>query len=240
MRYIAYAQPFLFGIWGLGLAALWPMTARITAEIGSGLTTGIRLPPPWHRRAAGALGIGAVLFLLLANPFWLRSASLLADVTIPPELPDTRWDLARKDLQPWFDKAGIMVTVGDVEPLYAYGRYDLEFSPPKLGELDAAEQHDFGRDARTGRRIIASAEGLKRVIDCYPSGLFLSPSSRWGKPTHVRQEIVDLLTMLATPLPLPGRSALKAYVWEHPDRAAPPSAACEELPKLGLPPLTKP
>jgi hypothetical protein len=224
----------------MGLAALWPMATRMTSEVGAELAGGIRLPSPWNGRAAAVLGIGAVLFLLLTNPFWLRSAALLADVTIPPELPDTRWDAARKDLQPWLDKGAIMVTVGDVEPLYAYGRYDLQFSPSKLDEVESEERHDFGRDSRTGRRIIGSAEALQRVIDCYQSGLFLAPANRWDKPTHVNRTIIDLLNRLATPLPLPGRSALKAYVWEHPDAAPPAAEACDELPKLGLPPLRKP
>ena len=238
IRYIAYAQPFLFGLWGLGLAALWPLVARAVGEVGDRLTAGILLPSPWNRRIASILGIGAMLFLLLANPFWLRSLTLLADVTIPPELPDTRWELAHKDLQPWLDKAAIVVAVGDVEPLYAYGRYDLAFSPSKLSEIDPEERHDFGRDFRTGRRIIGTPESLERVIECYPSGLFMVPVSRWDRATHAGREVVDVLNKDATPLKLPPKSGLIAYVWEHPDTAPSAAAACGELPELGLPALT--
>lgn len=46
VRYISYAQPFLFGLWGLGLAALWPMMARMKDEVGDRLAAGILLPAP--------------------------------------------------------------------------------------------------------------------------------------------------------------------------------------------------
>jgi hypothetical protein len=71
VRYLVYAQAFLFAIWGLGLAALLPAL--------SGWLRGARRSLKEAMRSIGgaflAKGLlaGVLLFLVLANPAWLRS-----------------------------------------------------------------------------------------------------------------------------------------------------------------------
>ncbi|NJM91166.1 MAG: hypothetical protein HC863_02620, partial [Myxococcales bacterium] len=37
LRYLAYAFPFLFALWGMGLATLWPWLRRALAKLGEDL-----------------------------------------------------------------------------------------------------------------------------------------------------------------------------------------------------------
>ena len=85
LRYIAYAQPFLFVLWGIGLVSLWPALVRALGELTGRLEA---IPPaafPWVGGLGRLLVAGALLFLALANPAWLRTATLLADIHVPGE-----------------------------------------------------------------------------------------------------------------------------------------------------------
>ena len=230
LRYIAYAQPFLFVVWGIALAALWPhllgfvrmVRARLVGGVG-GLGGGARL--------VGALLAGAMGFLVLANAATIRTVALLADVTVPPEQPRTNWPEAREALEPWLERADIVVTTEELGHLYFLGRYDVRFSPSKLGEFGKLEQREFGLDYRTGRPVIGTRESLERILECYPRGIIVGPAAHWGRPELINGDLGALITAHAQPLELPRRSQLRAYVWEHPV-ATPAFERCQGLPSF--------
>ncbi|MGE3742957.1 MAG: ArnT family glycosyltransferase, partial [Geminicoccaceae bacterium] len=228
LRYIAYAQPFLFVIWGIGVAALWPHLLAFTQRLRGTLAEQIeRNGGP--RRTAGVLLVGAILFLGVANAATVRSIALLADITIPPEQSRTNWPAARAELEPWLERADVVVSTEELGHLYFLGRYDVRFSPSKMDELPPGEQHEFGRDHRTGRPVIGTAESIQRILECYPTGIIVGPSAHWGRPELINDELSTLIAEHAQPLPLPRRSQLSAYVWEHAPPAA-DDARCQGLP----------
>ena len=101
---------------------------------------------------------------------------------------------------------------------------------PRLAdELLSSEQHEFGRDYRTGRPVISTRESLERILACYPTGIIVGPSAHWGRPELINNDLAMMITAHAQPLPLPKRSQLSAYVWEH---ASPPAgdSRCQGLP----------
>ena len=154
LRYIAYAQPFLFVVWGIALAALWPHLLGFVRMVQARLLGGVEVGgKAWM---ADVLLAGALGFLLLANAATIRTVALLADVTVPPEQPRTNWPAAREALEPWLKRADIVVTTEELGHLYFLGRYDVRFSPSKLGELGDMEQREFGLDHRTGRPVIGT------------------------------------------------------------------------------------
>ncbi|HFD17016.1 MAG TPA: hypothetical protein ENJ38_12030 [Rhodospirillales bacterium] len=233
MRYIAYAQPFMFVVWGLGLVAVWPwlragmakLRERLDAQLGTGF------PKP---RMLARLLIGlALAFLVLANPFWLRTVTLLADIPVPPEKPSVRWELAVPALAPWLARVDVVVTAEELGTLYYLGRYDIAFNISKRGELPPEQRRDFGIDPRTGRPVIGSVAALERVWRCTSSGLFVSPERRWGTRTSVFPEAATFIESRMRRLELPPASRLRAYVWEHEPAGDDP--ACAELPPLGKP-----
>jgi hypothetical protein len=226
--YIAYAHPFLFAIWGTGLVAVLPSLLRSSAALVD------RLAPmlgPAGRRGAGFLIGGVILFLILANPAWVRSAALLADITVPPERSKPNWMLAKPELMPWLERADVVVTTEELATLYYLGRYDIRFSRSKLEELPAEERRDFGRDHRTGRPVVGSREALERIFACYATGIILGPMDSWNKAHIISPEIGRLIIEHGRPLELPSQSRIYAYVWEH---AGPPlsEADCAGLPKF--------
>jgi hypothetical protein len=231
LRYIVYAQPFLFAVWGIGLAALWPSLRAFTGGLAAGLGEHLaRLGAP-YRRLAGLLVGSGFLFLLLANPFWLRTVSFLADITVPPEQPSPDWPKVKATLEPWLAKADIVVTTEELATLYFLGRYDVRFSPSKLQELMADQYREFGIDFRTGRPVISTRESLERILACYPTGVILGPQATWNHPILIDAELARLIEAHAQPIPLPPRSHIFAYRWERPADAA-PASACAGLPSF--------
>ena len=231
LRYIAYAQPFLFALWGIGLSACWEPMERFLRRLADELRAAIPASWPAPRRIAGTLLVGALGWLLLANPAWLRTATLLANINVPPELPHTNWPLARDALEPWLQRAGVVVSTEELGTLYFLGRYDVRFSPSKLEELAPDQQHEFGIDHRTGRPVIAAPDSLQMLMECYPSGVVLGPIEDWGKSYKISDALARIITERATPIELPPRSRLFAYGWDRP-ADAPRPAACAELPAI--------
>lgn len=231
MRYIAYAQPFMFVVWGLGLVAVWPWLragmAKLRERLDALLGTGFPKP-----RALARLLIGlALAFLVVANPFWVRTVTLLADIPVPPEKPSVRWKLAAPALAPWLARVDVVVTAEELGTLYYLGRYDIAFNISKRGELPQDRRRDFGIDPRTGRPVIGSVAALERVWRCTSSGLFVSPERRWGTRTSVFPDAAAFVESRMRRLELPPASRLRAYVWEH--EAARDDPACADLPPLG-------
>ena len=152
LRYIAYAQPFLFALWGIGLAAIWDQLRRFMAGLGGELAP--ILPVPFARVMAAILVGLAVLFLVVANPAAIRTVTFLADVQVPGEQPDPDWPAAKPILEPLVARVPIVVTTEELGALYFLGRFDVRFSPSKLREFDG--EHEFAADPRTGRAVIST------------------------------------------------------------------------------------
>lgn len=201
MRYIAFAQPFLFAVWGMGLAALLASSAVPVARL---------------RRRLGASGLLALLLVAVAvNPFWVRSAALMADVTLPGEQPNPDWELARPALVPRLAEADVVVSTEELGTLYYLGRYDVRFSPSKLGELTPDQRHEFGIDHRTGRAVIATPDSLDLVIGCYASGIIVGPSEGWGRQRFVDGGVIAVIERGARRIELPPEANLFAFDWRR-------------------------
>ena len=241
LRYIFYTQIFLFVPWALGLVVLWQ---GLVGFVG-GLTRrlGMTLQPLTGRGVAIArlLVAGALLFLVAANPAWLRSTLLLADATVPPEKPRTDWSAARAALRPWLETADVVVTTEELGALYFLGRYDVRFSPSKMGELAPGERHEFGIDPRTGRPVIAENASVERLVACLDKGLVVGPRHHLGMAILVNPALEAFLRGHARRLDLPPASRLYAFGWDHPNGwTPPPDAGCDGLPRFGGPEKRRP
>lgn len=241
LRYLAYAQPFLFGLWGIGLAHALDaggrrLVDRALAALRDRLTA---VPPGWARPLARSLVTAALLLVVLVNPAWLRSVTLIADIAVPPERPTTDWPAAKPALQQWLDNAEVVVVAEELNPLYFYGRADIVLSASRHYEIPADRRHPFAPDHRTDVPSIADAASLERVIDCYRTGLFLIEAQFWG-PGATQQrdaEVEALLLARAEPFALPPETQLLAFVWRtDPDTID--DTACRSLPDFTPSPAT--
>lgn len=234
LRYLAYAYPFLFALWGIGVAELWPrgrdLLARIADSLGPALGVG-------RAAMAGKVLVGLGLaFLLLANPAWLRSVTLLADITVPPEEPYVRWQRAAPELAPWLARVETVVTTAELETLYHFGRYDVLLSRARLEEQNPDQNREFGRDWRTGRPIVSQAETLGRIMDCTASGILISHRLHWNVTFQADAAAKALVERRGRPLPLPPSSLMLAWTWEQPAGWSPPAGCAEVRQELKLPP----
>jgi len=116
--------------------------------------------------------------------------------------------------------------------LYNYGEYDLLYSPSRLGEN--LGKMDFDPDFRTGKPVIGSFEAMRRVFNCYASGIFVTSAARWKNPPYISAEVVDLIEVETHQLKLPSESKVLAFVWEQRTTTA-DIGQCKQLPRFRVP-----
>ena len=145
LHYLAYALPHLFALWGMGLVALWrappagwPALGDRLADHGRRLAArppaaaGRRLVPRLGRAGRGREpGLGA------------RRPPCSPTSRCPGEEPAPDWAAARPALEPWLRRVPVVVTTEELGTLYFLGRFDVRFSPSKLGEMEARERHAY-------------------------------------------------------------------------------------------------
>lgn len=224
LRYVYYAMPFLFALWGIALAGVWPHLRRFLEQAATRALSHLHLGR-LGRPAVVALLSVVLVFTLFANSAFLKTALFVAGVTIPPLQRPPDWAAARAPLAPWLDDATIVLTTSELEALYYLGRYDVLVSKSRLTEMGI--QDEFGIDPRTGRPVISTPDSLRRIMACYPTGLIVSSDSRWRDPAQLDAAVADLILAEAEPVELPARG-IHAYVWDHP-LDAPRPADCPDL-----------
>lgn len=229
-RYFSYAQPYLAIVWGLGLANVLPVLIRHVEKCLAQVVDSTGLCAGRAVRAVSVSGVALLAVVLLANPFWLRSATMIADVAMPMETPMTDWRAARAALAPWTSNADIMITTEELGAIYFLGRSDVRFSPSKFGELRPDQKFEFGIDVRTGRPIISRPESVELLMRCFSSGFIVGPLENWGSPILINSEVQAVIRAHARPIEVPRSSHLYAWGWDRPADGVKP-AACASLPR---------
>jgi hypothetical protein len=226
-RYLSFAPPFLAIVWGVGLAYVLPPLRRFVAAAWARFMETLALPQRLRSIVGGAFAVSVLAVVVLTNPFWLRTATVIADVAVPGETPATQWRVAREALAPWTAGADIMITMDDLGAIYFLGRADVNFNPSKLQELD--DYREFGRDSRTGRPTISTPESLKQLLECFQSGFVVSPIARWNDSLLISEEVHGLVSTHAQPIELPDESQLYAWGWKDAALPEPRPDYCAEL-----------
>jgi len=212
-RYISFAPPFLAIIWGIGLSAAWRQLSELIASARGELRRS--LPKVGARQLSSGFVVAAVTIVLLANPFWIRSATMIADVPLPNEIPNTNWNAARESLGPWVRDAEIMITTEELGAIYFLGRSDVRYSPSKLPELEPDQQKEFGIDYRVGRPVISKPDSLRMLISCFRHGFIVGPADHWGKAILIGREEQEILYEHAAPITVPEESHVYAWGWDR-------------------------
>lgn len=221
-RYLYFALPFLFAVWGIAVATLWIFLKRwvVRATNRSLLQVAPYLPQRSARRVLVALAIG---FLVFANgalvktlmiPLGVRLSSGGDGATLSALEVRADWGAAYTALEPWLEDASVVLTTRDLYALYYLGRHDILLNRSRV--LDS-ESTEFGRDERTGRPIISTADSVKLVLECYPDGLIVADSVGWRDPKIVGNAVADLIESQATPIEIPAAAQIKAFRWQRPD-----------------------
>jgi hypothetical protein len=227
-RYLSFAPPFLAIVWGVGLAYVLPSLWRYLEGTRTVFINTFAMSPRLNSIGGSTAVALAISILLLTNPFWLRTATIIANVSMPFETPATDWDAAREALTPWVEDAGIMITTEELGAIYYLGRSDVRFSPSKIRELAPDQRKEFGIDHRTGRPIITKPESLEQLIECFPSGLVVGPIEHWGKQILISEAVQAVIKKHAGPIEVPEESHLYAWGWDREPRDS-ESGYCSDL-----------
>jgi hypothetical protein len=224
MLYATFILPFLFALWGMAFAYVWGRVSGFIVEVTDGALRGLGIVP--FPALETALITAAVGFVLLANTATIRTATMLAGITVPPEMPAPRWGEAADVLEPWLRREAVVITSSELDALYYIGDYDVLLEKSRLSE-QAAPAVEFSRDPRTGRPVVSTPESVKRIMDCYAEGVIVIDQYRWRRFAYIDGATADLIVQRTDPIPLPARTRILAFHWANSEPS--PSDACADL-----------
>lgn len=202
-RYVYYALPWLCILLGAGAAAVAStlQTRRVRVLAGLLVASALLLTQEsWRtlRLAAGADGYARVL-------------GYGDETDWSPALPALRASLAAGDA---------VVTSNSMKALWYFGRYDYELNASVVLETESGRE--FGRDPRTGRRVVSAPGSVETILRARDRVLVVAETEKVGRASGVPADTVALLAGACAPLVLPDAAGLTA--WSCPATAAAPPA----------------
>jgi hypothetical protein len=223
-RYLYFAMPFLFVVWGIALASVWYALRDLVLNA---LDRVIRPVSPGLRPLCGwILLVGSFAFLAVANGGPART--LLRPLGIQlGEGVSAGWPDVVPQLEGWVRDADVVVTSHELHMLHYLGRADIVVSKERLAEFADAE---FARDPRTGLPTVSQAESLELVFSCFGNGVIVTDTLKgWRAPTVIDEEASDFIVAHAEPIELPQSARIRAFHWQTPNADEPPTA-CAAIP----------
>jgi hypothetical protein len=213
----------------MGLAHVVPALRHALDATWSRFKETLALPQGLRAIASSVVAFFVIAIVVVTNPFWLRTATVIGDVALPGEVPVTNWEAGREALAPWTAAADIMITTEELGAIYFLGRSDVGFNPSKMGEIGAGDEPpEFSIDPRTGRPLVSTPESLERLIECFPRGFIVGPANDWGRDIFINEEVQAVLEKHAQPIDVPEDSHLFAWGWNHQSVVSNPSY-CSDL-----------
>lgn len=162
-RYLSYAMPFFFTVWGVAIAALVP-------------------PALSWLQARGLRGgaLAAVLaciagFAVLSNGLAITSAKRALGSGFSGR---GDWSEVRNLVGDWTD-APFVATTRELHMAAFFGDYDADLRAWAGWEAEYRPDQLFDRDWRTGRMVVRAPEGWDRLLACQRDGLLVVALDWW-------------------------------------------------------------
>jgi hypothetical protein len=227
-RYLFYALPFFFVLVAIAADLMLPKLSRLIASVLASTDSKGRAAIPLRSHPV----ITTVLLVLVAfaaiagNWSFARSLKRIAiDVhrgaTEPASLasspPDEPWDGASRQLRTAIGNPSLLVVADDLRAVQYLGAFDLLLNRSRISDISPAVE--FGRDFRTGRRVVGRGALLAEIAACYPDGAVLVPNERWGLRSAVPAEVTRVIEDFAEPIS-PNVEGFHLYRWQHSPRGA--------------------
>jgi len=215
-RYLYFALPFFFGLWGLAAATLLPALfeacKRTVAALGDlGLGTARR------PLVAGALTFLALAFVASQN----EAPRMAVQMVFPGEggrpYRQADWAAVRPQLQPLVDSADVVLSSFLLKPLYYFDRGDYHLSYTETAEAGFKNGHpvEFSHNGRTGLPAISTPESLAAVMGCFESGLILTERFHLNRQHLLPEATTAFILDRTEEVPLPPDSWVLAFRWRH-------------------------
>jgi len=202
-RYLYYALPFACIVLGIGADSIvaW-VRNQAGREQGDRVATAALL-------AAMVIGVGLSHEAQRSVRFLLGKPSAYADF---PYVDEPDWLAAMPVLEPLASSADRILVSAGVKGLYFLGRYDYEINASVVQETETGQE--FGRDPRTGRQAISSADSVARVVSGPGRSLVIVEAQKLGRNVGVPPETVALLQQRCSTVALPAATGLSVWLCE--------------------------
>jgi hypothetical protein len=215
-RYLYFALPFFFGVWGLALATLLPAFLAVVERTVSAMTPWMSRPA-MQRRAAVVLVALGLLFVASQNQAPRLTIRMVFPGSAERPYREADWAMVLPELRELTDAADVVLSSYVLKPLYYFGRGDFHLSWTETAESGFANGHpvEFTRDPRTGLPGISTPESIEAVMECYESGLILTERFHLNRPHLVPEATTEFIRERTEEVPLPPESWVVAYRWRH-------------------------
>jgi hypothetical protein len=201
-RYLAYAMPFFYLVWGVALAhwlGALARQARLTwQQVGKGAW-------PWIGRTAAMAMVTAVIAFgaYRTEDYYRAMRAYGGDLSSLP-YHHVDWAPALEKLRPWVARADVVISGAPVKTLYDLGDYDYLLNATTQGA-----NPDFTPYPYDGRPMVNRAASLERIRNdpAHQTGLILMEEGQWRYFAKVPDEASDWIqnnTTRITPDPAPG------------------------------------
>lgn len=207
MRYAYYVTPLLCILWAIGIANLLALAAN-HRSLARGHASG-RVPTiAWAVLAAAGV----------LSQEGARALNLLSGRDSPaakrPFAEEPDWTPLLAELKPRARAAARVVTSNSMKAMYYLGRYDYELNASSVLETETGTE--FGRDFRTGRKAIGTAESIGQVLSRPGTSLVVIEASKIGRPNGVTSEAFAVIDSRCSELSLPAGSGVRVWWCDSP------------------------
>ena len=220
-RFVLYTFPFFFTIWGVALAEVVPKLTRYAqGAIGSLLP----VPGSRARHLGAAATVTAALIFAALNTEALQTTVRIVTVSNtewngePWYRGHTDWEAVRPSVESLVQEVDLVVSSAQLKTIYYFGRTDVSLSRTQLYRPGADDRNwflpEFWQDPNTGKHVVSTPASVRRLVSCYPSGLFLIETGHWRSPSAVTPEVADVIERLAEEVAVPGGMRARAFVWQ--------------------------
>lgn len=227
-RYIYYALPFFFIIWGIVFSELFQPLRNYWISIVNRISNNVfsldRYSVSKNLLHVFMGGI-VILFLLASNGAFPRVIQLALGNSYYFGPTPADWASAGNYLKPYADRVSVVVTTNITKSSYYLGRFHYAINKNIVFEMLNGEE--FGLDPRTGLPAISTIDSLRLIRNCYSSGLFVGELSEWKFPTRIDSPSADFLSANSERIKLPQEWNIIAFEWKSPER--PKSQECSAL-----------
>jgi hypothetical protein len=237
-RYLYFAMPFFFGLWGLAAATLLPALYRATGRAVAAvrdLGLGARARPV----IAGVCVLLALAFVASQNEAPRITVRMVAPGSGERPYRETDWASVLPQLQTLVDSADVVLSSYVLKSLYYFDRGDYHLSWTETAEagFENGRPVEFARDSRTHLPTISTPESLEKVMACFQSGLILTERFHVNRQHLVPDETTAFIRAHTEEVPVPLDSWVLAFRWRH---AAPPDPSGCSLPAIAATPANRP
>ncbi len=234
-RYVFYAMPALFALWGIAVGELLPRLLALLRERLSSV-----LPASWPGWIPRLLVLGSVAVALLFAMTGLPAYTYTRQIYLSG---DSSWERPPDHLGEWYrghadwaavqdrlrqlaNQAEVVVAEPDLKAVYYLG--DLDFVLyASFVDVPWGPNGEFGNWWKVGRPVVGRPESLARIHECFRSGLVVAERHVWGWSGGVPEPTAEWIAAHAEPVELPESAGLLAYRWT--DGGGGEGSACRRL-----------